>query len=138
MDRQYQISVVILHHTITPDAPTPVLQNLIRVAYSIIDVVPFASGRSGAVSGEVCYCPIRHFGCSCLMLTMKDNITSWSFECLRNLPTEGQFNHQGIDSAIPIDRIWSSLLLQRLRSRDNMRIHCVQALGSYFISRLYT
>ncbi|KAF8337489.1 uncharacterized protein EI90DRAFT_2657739 [Cantharellus anzutake] len=51
--RKHDVSVIVLHHTISPDSPSPILIYLLKISHSIMDVVPFASGRSGAVSGEV-------------------------------------------------------------------------------------
>lgn len=45
--------LVVRHHIVTPPEPDVLLQHLLQLCTYHIEVRPLASGRSGAVSGEV-------------------------------------------------------------------------------------
>lgn len=47
-------TLVIRHHIVTPPEPDALLQHLLQLCTYHIEVMPLASGRSGAVSGEIC------------------------------------------------------------------------------------
>jgi hypothetical protein len=47
-------ALVVRHHIVTPPEPDSLLQHLLQLCTYHIEVRPLASGRSGAVSGEVC------------------------------------------------------------------------------------
>ncbi|KAG1869742.1 hypothetical protein C8R48DRAFT_746898 [Suillus tomentosus] len=46
--------LVVRHHIVTPPEPDALLQHLLQLCTYHIEVRPLASGRSGAVSGEIC------------------------------------------------------------------------------------
>lgn len=47
-------ALVVRHHIVTPSEPDTLLRHLLQLCTYHIEVRPLASGRSGAVSGEVC------------------------------------------------------------------------------------
>ncbi|KAG1751414.1 uncharacterized protein EDB91DRAFT_606470 [Suillus paluster] len=47
-------ALVVRHHIVTPPEPDALLQHLLQLCTYHIEVRPLASGRSGAVSGEIC------------------------------------------------------------------------------------
>lgn len=47
-------ALIVRHHIVTPPEPDMLLQHLLQLCTYHIEVRPLASGRSGAVSGEVC------------------------------------------------------------------------------------
>ncbi|KAH9839817.1 uncharacterized protein C8Q71DRAFT_463760 [Rhodofomes roseus] len=51
--RKANAALVIRHHTVTPGDPDDLLRHLLQLAAYHVDVRPLASGRSGAVSGEI-------------------------------------------------------------------------------------
>ncbi|KAG0700371.1 hypothetical protein DFH29DRAFT_635063 [Suillus ampliporus] len=48
------VALVVRHHIVTPPEPDALLQHLLQLCTYHIEVRPLASGRSGAVSGEIC------------------------------------------------------------------------------------
>jgi hypothetical protein len=59
-NRQSKASLVIRHHIVTPAEPDDLFRLLRQICAYHLDVLPLSSGKSGAVSGEVCL--FRVFG----------------------------------------------------------------------------
>lgn len=53
-EMQYNATALIRHHVINQEEPDDILQQLLQLAAYHIEVLPLSSGKSGAVSGEVC------------------------------------------------------------------------------------
>ena len=54
--RQANATLVIRHHIVTTNEPDVLLRHVLQVSTYPLQVRPLATGKSGAVSGEVCPC----------------------------------------------------------------------------------
>jgi hypothetical protein len=52
---QSNAALIIRHHVVKPGEPDELLRLLLQLCAYHVDVRPLSSGKSGAVSGEVCF-----------------------------------------------------------------------------------